>query len=575
MIADLLATVRSGRSWQGDWHIRRKNGELYPVRGIVTPVHDESRRLTCWVAIFEDMTESKRQEATLREALERAEAGDLAKSRFLATMSHEMRTPLNGIAGFTNLLLDTPLNPEQNEYLQSIRTSSEAIIQLTGDILDLARIEAGNLKLEPDFCDARQLVEDALDVVAVAAAGKGVELLHWVEEGVPPIVIADQARLRQVLVNLVGNAVKFTEAGEVEVTVKAERAPNASGPGAWRLAFLVRDTGIGITLKNRARLFRAFSQGDESSTRRYGGTGLGLVISRNLVELMGGEITVESEPGEGSRFGFTITAPARPALSRQPPDLGRRRFALAAKPGPFRREFVRLARRWGAELAEFDEPGAVTAGGWDAVFVEVDADLARALPAPPPWRTDQAYAFVSVALPKELRSALRAQFRLLLNKPLRHEALPYLLVEPAGPATDAPAAARPALNLKRRALVAEDNPINQRLVEKMLGNLGCVSTLVDNGRAVLEELARAPGSFDLVLMDLHMPEMDGATAIGKIRAGEAGDQARGIWIAAVTADAREEQRERVLAAGADDYLVKPIGIAQLEAAVRRSAERPK
>jgi PAS domain S-box-containing protein len=570
LLKDLVDTVRSGRAWHGEWYNRRKSGELYAVRGVVTPVLDDAGKLVSFVTIFEDRTESRRQEEILREALVRAESGDRAKSRFLATMSHEMRTPLNGITGFTTLLLETPLNAEQGEYVQSIRTSGEALIQLTGDILDLARIEAGNMKLEKDLCDPRQCVEDALDVLAVPAASKGIELLHWVDPGVPGIVIADQARLRQVLVNLVGNAVKFTEKGEVEVTLGAERKAEPGIGGNWVLSFTVRDTGIGISAENRAKLFQPFSQVDASSTRRFGGTGLGLAISKNLVQLMGGQISVESSPGSGSTFSFTLLATAGPTISRGSPDLARRRFALVAPPGPFRREFSRLAARWGSALSEFDSADGLAGGQWDAVFVELDEDRARSLPPSPPWRPERTYAIVPTSLPKELRAGLRSRFCILLNKPLRHEALPYLLAETR---TTVPAAERPAPSYGLRALVAEDHYINQRLVEKILGNLGCASTLVDHGRAALEELARAPGAYDLVLMDLHMPVMDGLTAIERIRAGEAGEAARKLWIAAVTADAQAEQRERVMAAGADDYIVKPINLAEIEGTLRRCAER--
>lgn len=215
---------------------------FYPVWGSVTPVKRHTGELACFVAVFEDMRAVKENEAVLREALERAEAGDRAKSQFLATMSHEVRKPLNGIVGFTSLLLDTSLSDEQKEYLQTIHLSAEAMIQLTSDMLDFARIESGKFKLDPQPCDPCECLEDALDLLAARAAEKKLELLHWVEEGVPPVIVTDAGRLRQVLINLIGNAVKFTEAGEVEVTLSARRLE-----ADWELQFSVRDTGPGIS----------------------------------------------------------------------------------------------------------------------------------------------------------------------------------------------------------------------------------------------------------------------------------------------------------------------------------------
>jgi PAS domain S-box-containing protein len=430
LLEEMVATVRAGRSWRNEWYNRRKNGELYLVRGCVTPVKDGAGKLSCFVTIFEDLTDFKRGEQELNEALERAKAGERAKDRFLATMSHEMRTPLNGISGFTTLLAETPLTPDQAECVQHIGVSSRILIRLTEDILELARIEGGQLKLEPGFCDPRQCVEDILDQLADPAAEKGVELLHWVEDDVPASIVVDEGRLRQVLASLVGNAVKFTEAGEVEVCVRTEPAPDFSAGGQWRLTFAVRDTGIGIAAPNLDKLFTPFSQVDESSTRRYGGIGLGLAIAKKLVELMGGRIAVESADGLGSTFRFTVPVAIEPLPPRPAPDLAHRRVALAARPGPFRREFARLAGRWRVGLVEVDRPADLAGAAWDLAFVEVDENLARSLAGQTPVLREKAYAVVSATLPAELRAALRAHFILLLNKPLHHDALLYLLKQP-------------------------------------------------------------------------------------------------------------------------------------------------
>jgi len=595
VLSELVATVRAGNSWHGEWFNRRRNGELYPVRGAISPVKNRDGSLACFVAVFEDMTESKRGEAVLRAALERAEAGDHAKSQFLATMSHEVRTPLNGIIGFTSLLLEMPLNPEQREYIQIIRASGEALIQLTGDILDFAHIESGALKLEPRSCDPRACVEEVLDVLALPAADRNIELLHWVDESVPASIVVDDIRLRQVLANLAGNAVKFTEAGEVAVTVRAERADALAPAGPaepWLLTFAVRDTGIGIPPEHHGRLFKPFNQVDVSTTRRHGGTGLGLAISRNLVHLMGGTISMESEPGRGSTFTFTVAATRGPGPARALPPVAGLHVALASRPGPFRDEFTRLARRWQVRLTEVDSCAGLGGGDWDIAFVEVDAALARTLASPLSdpasldalvlnaaetnglreveggvrWPADKTHAIVPVSLSRELRTELRKYFLQVINKPLHHDALLGLL---AGTVPAALPEKLPAARFELSVLVAEDNAVNQRLVQKLLWNLGCTSTLAANGQIALEELARSPGHYDLVLMDLHMPELDGEAAIEKIRAGGAGERARSIWIAAVTADARMEQKERILAAGGNDYVVKPIKLGELAEALRR------
>ena len=566
LLADMVASVRAGRPWQGQWYNRRKNGELYPVRGAISPVKNRAGRLISFVAVFEDMTEINRVQSTMRAALDRAEAGDLAKSRFLATMSHEVRTPLNGIVGFTSLLLDMPLTAEQRDYVQMIRTSGESLIQLTSDILDFAKIESRSVKLELKPGNPRLIVEDTLDLMAVQVAEKQIELLHWVDENVPTVVPLDDARLRQVLSNLVWNAVKFTDRGTVAITVRAEVAAPAGGaePGP-RLAFSIRDTGIGIAPEHHALLFKPFSQVDESSTRRYGGTGLGLAICRNLVELMGGTIAMESEPGKGSCFKFSLPlrAEAGPAPARPTLNLERVRLALVARPGPFQEEFARVVQRWRVRLATVAEPAALAGVEYDLGFVELPPDLARQIAVLPaggvPWRVGQTYGIVPVGLENEVRSALRAHFSQLINKPLHHDALLALLTGiPAGP----PALAR-VRSFGLNVLVVEDNVVNQRLVQRLLANMGCRATVAGNGRIALNELARPDAAYDLVLMDLHMPELDGLSAIEKIRAGEAGEAARKIWIAVLTADARTEQREVVMAAGANDYLVKPVGVADL------------
>ncbi len=583
LLADLVSTVRGGHSWRGDWFNRRKNGEIYPVRGIVTPVKGDDGRLACFVATLEDATESKRIEAALREARDQAEAGDRAKGQFLAMMSHEVRTPLNGIVGFTGLLLDTTLNNEQRDYAQTIRMSGETLLQLTGDILDFARIDSGKLKLELLPCDVRTCVEDTLDLLAARAADKRIELLHTVDPAVPALVQTDPGRLRQVLVNLLTNAIKFTDVGEVEVRVAVAPAEAGADTGKMpvplseagvppvTLIFTVRDTGIGIPEDQQAKLFRPFIQVDQQSTRRYGGTGLGLVISRNLVRLMGGEIELASEVGRGTTFTFTLRAGVL-----QPPPAPRaalvgRTLALIAPPGPVRAELTALAASWGVRVNVADRPTGLPITA-DLVLVEFTEEVALTvvrLPEPP-WPVERTIGLVSLALPAELRAPLRERVAGLLNKPVRHEHLRRFL---SGELPMAPllAPARSAENPGRalKVLLVEDNAVNQRLTQRLLERHHCTWKLAENGRLALEALTAQGADFDLVLMDMHMPEMDGLTAIRKIRAGEAGDAATDIWIVALTADARAERREEVFEAGANDFLTKPVAVAEFRASLER------
>jgi PAS domain S-box-containing protein len=569
-MTELATAMQSGEAWEGEWVSRRQDGTAYPVRGVVTPVRRRDGALACFVVVFDDATEAKDREAELREARDLAQAGDRAKGQFLATMSHEVRTPLNGIVGFTSLLLDTPLTTEQREYVQTIRMSTEALIQLTGDILDFARIESGKLKLDPLTCDPRECVEDALDLLAPKADAKRIELLHRVGDDVPAAVLADGGRLRQVLANLIGNGIKFTDRGEVEVSLRRVPLAEEQAPGAMEaclLEFAVRDTGIGIAPEHHPKLFRAFSQVDDSTTRRYGGTGLGLAICRNLVELMGGAIGLESAPGRGSVFRFTIRAQV---AARVPParNLAGLRLGLVVPTPGLRREIADLVRGWRAEVIEAESPDRISASEADIVLVEVGEDAARALAARPAplygLPSDRLFGLVPITLSNELRTGLRAHFRVLVNKPLHHDGFFALL---AGSMGGMPAP-RPAARFGFRVLVVDDDPVNQLLVERVLAGLGCTTTLAESGPEALELLRQRSEEFDLMLMDVHMPRMDGIAALREIRAGRAGAQVQSLWIIALTADARPEQRARGMAEGLNDYLTKPLKPADLEVALR-------
>ncbi|PTY08822.1 hypothetical protein DB347_04425 [Opitutaceae bacterium EW11] len=394
--------------------------------------------------------EQLRNEDELRRAKELAESADRAKGQFLATMSHEVRTPLNGIVGFTNLLLDTPLSQEQREYVQTIRTSGEALVQLTGDILDFSRMEAGNLQLEASACDLRATIEEALDLFAARAADKGIELLHTVEADIPHQALLDCGRLRQILVNLVGNGIKFTRSGEVEVTARVLTGKGVSfapfdistsagqlvaelEDGSVTFEFTVRDTGIGISSQDRPRLFQPFTQLDTSTVRRFAGAGLGLAISRNLVKLMGGDIWVESALGNGSTFHFTVRgrlpAPSETDGFASPLVLRSCRVGLLIEHEQLRAELRRLLSEAGAEPVVVALPELVQSRCELAVIdctenVMADLDVYARETG---WRPNQTVGLVSATMTNLDRQFLRPHIRTLLNKPVHHRTLLNLL----------------------------------------------------------------------------------------------------------------------------------------------------
>ena len=568
--AELATAIRAGRSWRGEWTRRRADGTLYPLRGTFAPVLRSDGQPACFVATFEDLSESQKLSALLVDAQERAEAGEEAKKQFLATMSHEVRTPLNGILGFTNLLRETPLTPDQAEYVETIQLSGEALISLTDSILDFARLESGKFELDPLPCAPREIVEDALDLVAAKAAAKDVELLHWVDDTVPAVVLADGNRLRQVLVNLLNNAVIFTAQGEVEVRVGVEHGAEAGTPA--KLVFYVRDTGIGIAPDQHAQLFQPFSQIDQALTRRHGGTGLGLAICKNIVELMGGKIQLKSALGVGSTFSFTLPLVPLDVGGEQQfvPPLESISLAIAAPPGSLRAELMRLGKRFGSKLVPSSPESLGQTAGWDVALMDVSpafaAELA-ALPEPRPGLPpERIFGLVPLSLPSAQRAALRTHFRLLINKPVHQDALRGMLTALRDASTLTEQQKGP---IDLNVLLIDDDPVNQMLMQKQLSSLGCRWTKAENSRVGLEELAR--GKYDFVLMDLHMPEVDGVTAIKQIRAGLAGLTMKNVWIAALTADARITLREQALALGANDYLIKPVTMPELRTALGKFA----
>ena len=540
----------------------------------LSPVRDREGSVDYFVTVSDDVSDRIDAEIELRRAKDAAEENALARSRFVANMSHEIRTPMNAVIGMTTLLLETELSEEQRDYAETVRDSGQGLLSIINEILDFSKIDSDALRLETAEFELGACVESAIDLAASSVASKSLDLACLIDSDLPASIRGDVTRLRQILINLVGNAVKFTAAGSILLSVSGERR------GAeWELHFAVKDTGIGIPAEKLEEIFKPFQQADTSSTRRFGGTGLGLAISRHLTEKMGGRMWVESEPGAGSTFHFTIRAESTgtPEELAAPPVALRHKRVLAIDASAATRSFLKQhLEAWGMQPALHASLDGIAPGRYDIAIL--DSEL-------PGLTRDQASRIVGDAplivlcplgrrnsgLAEELRSEPAGHSR-VHSKPVKPSRLCDSLIALIEGRPDrtprkltAEADAKLADSFPYRILLVEDNPVNQKLALLLLGRLGYRASVANNGIDALRELGRE--QYDLVFMDMHMPEMDGPEASRRLRDTVPGGDRP--WIIALTANAMESDRDLCLRSGMDDFLSKPLQPADLRDALLR------
>ena len=586
-VSELIRSALGGSAnqvYRAEHRVRTHSGEWKWVnsRGKVVE-RDASGRALRMTGTNADISVRKQAEAELLRAMQVAESANIAKSQFLANMSHEIRTPMNGVLGMTELLLDSGLNDHQHRLAKTVERSAEHLLEIINEILDFSKIEAGKVDLEHVAFNVLEVLEDVIQMFGEKAQTKGVEIACSMDPNVPQRLLGDPVRMRQILANLVNNAIKFTEAGEVIVSVTAAENSGES----TLLTFAVRDTGIGIPAEAQGKIFEAFSQADGSTTRKYGGTGLGLSIVRQLVELMGGEVRVDSTPGEGSTFSFTAqwdVAPADAAtLARQ--SLAGMRVLIVDDNATNREILEHQCRNAGVETeSTADGPCAlrrlqVPGSNFNAVILDMQMpgmdglSVAREIRSRFGAGGPRLIVLSSVGTLADPATIRDLGITTWLRKPVRVADLLRCLAEVSGASiqTLTNASIQPSRHrLHARVLLVEDNPVNQLIAGEMLSGLACQVTVANNGLEALEALKRS--QFDVVLMDCQMPELDGYETTRELRRMEAGGNTH-LTVIALTANALDGDRERCLAAGMDDYLPKPFKRDQLFSVLARHLSR--
>lgn len=580
-------TAQSGEVHNYESLRLRGDGATIPVSVTLSPIRSESG-IRGVATISRDITERRAAEAELLAAREAALEASRLKSEFLATMSHEIRTPLNAVIGLTSLMMDTPLSEGQRQYAQGVKGAGEVLLTLINDILDFSKLEAGKVDLDVNAFDPRALVDEVAGLVAEAAQAKNLELISYCHPAVPERLMGDAGRIRQILVNLASNAVKFTPAGEVEIQVSVlnEDKHKAS------LRFEVRDTGIGISAEDHHKLFESFAQADASTTRRYGGTGLGLAISRRLTEVMGGEIGLDSEPGHGSKFWFVLDLPIGPPATDTaalPASLSGRRVLVVDDNATNRLVLETQLASWGMlPVAVPDAASAMreyrsaksAAEPYDIAVVDMcmpDTDgleLARQINHESNGSGGPGIILLTSTMMVDREDLVSAGIREYLTKPVRSSEFYNRILRlmstrtigaPSAAAPSTPPASPTPAHRAGRLLVAEDNQVNQLVARGMANRLGYDVDIVEDGAQAVA--AALTGAYAAVLMDCHMPVMDGFDATKAIRSRNG--HASRIPIIAMTAGALNEDRERCFAAGMDDYVSKPVDLATLREVLGR------